>query len=159
MMIQEIEQLLYKEARLLDEGRFLEWLQLLAADVRYWAPVRAEVSRAEESESEARRLPLFDETKASLRMRIDRLDTGLAWSEVPYTRTRRFISNISAEEDGDYLVRVWSNFMLFRSRSFTEQWTLVGCREDKWLRSDKWLLKDRKIVFDHGSIENVSLLI
>ena len=39
-IIREVEQFLYREARLLDARRFHEWLELLTDDVRYWMPVR-----------------------------------------------------------------------------------------------------------------------
>ena len=39
-IIREVEQFLYREARLLDERRFPEWLELLADDVRYWMVLR-----------------------------------------------------------------------------------------------------------------------
>jgi len=158
-MTGDVEQLLYREAHLLDSGGFHEWLELLAPDLRYWAPVRAEVPRKQESEDEASRLPLFDETKASLSLRISRLDTGLAWVENPTTRTRRFVTNIVVEKEADGLVHVRSNLILFRSRSFTDETILVGCREDKWSRSDKWLLRERKILIDHCTVENMSLLL
>jgi len=154
-MIDGVEQLLYHEAHLLDSGLFDDWLKLLAPDLRYWAPVRAEVARALEREDEAARLPLFDETKASLGLRIRRLDTGLAWVAIPPTRTRRFISNIVVVGEADGLVHVRSNFMLFRSRSFREEWVVVGCREDKWFRSAEWLLRERKIVLDHCTVANM----
>ena len=32
----EVEQFLYREARLLDERRFHEWLELLTDDIHYW---------------------------------------------------------------------------------------------------------------------------
>ena len=90
---------------------------------------------------------------------MSRLDTGLAWVEIPPTRTRRFISNIHAENDADGAIRVRSNFIVFRSRGFTEQWLVVGCREDRWTRSDAWLLRERKITLDHCTIDNLSLLL
>jgi 3-phenylpropionate/cinnamic acid dioxygenase small subunit len=34
-IIREVEQFLYREARLLDERRFHEWLELLTEDIRY----------------------------------------------------------------------------------------------------------------------------
>lgn len=73
-----IEQSLYHEARLLDAGMFPEWPELLAPDLRYWAPVRAEVAREREVAEEGERLPLFDETRASLALRVSRLKTGVA---------------------------------------------------------------------------------
>ena len=158
-LVRDVEQLLFHEATLLDSGLFPEWLELLSPDLRYWAPVRAEVFRKDESQAEASRLLLFDETKASLTLRISRLQTGLAWVEIPTTRTRRLVSNIMAEEEANGIVRVRSNFLLFRSRSFADETILVGGREDKWSRSNKWLLKERKILIDHCRVENMSLLL
>jgi dibenzofuran dioxygenase subunit beta len=158
-MASDVEQLLFREAHLLDSGEFKAWLELLAPDVRYWAPVRANVPRTQEREDESGRLPLFDETKTSLGLRISRLETGLAWVENPATRTRRFVSNVLIESEADGLVCVRSNLIVFRSRSFADETILVGCREDKWSRSDRWLLRERKILIDHCTVENMSLLL
>src|SRR5205085_356998 len=40
-VLREVEQFLYREARLLDERRFNEWLDLFTDDVRYWMGARA----------------------------------------------------------------------------------------------------------------------
>src|SRR5438105_13723694 len=40
-VIREVEQFLYREARLLDERRFHEWLDLFTDDVRYWMGARS----------------------------------------------------------------------------------------------------------------------
>ena len=39
-VLRAVEQFLYREARLLDERRFHDWLELLTDDIRYWMPVR-----------------------------------------------------------------------------------------------------------------------
>jgi len=153
------EQLLYHEARLLDGNRYRDWLELLAPDLRYWAPARAAVPRAHEIADESKRLALFDENKASLTLRVARLETGSAWIEVPPTRTRRMITNVTTEVTNESECRVVSNFILFRSRGATEEWMLVGCREDRWSRSDRWLLRERRILFDHAVLENVCLFL
>ena len=158
-MTNDVEQLLFREAHLLDTGEFRQWLELLASDLRYWAPVRAEVHRKLESEDEAIRLPLFDETKTSLTLRINRLDTGFAWVENPSTRSRRFVTNIVIVKETGNLVHVRSNLLVFRSRSFADETILVGCREDKWRKSEHWLLQERKILIDHCTVENMSLLL
>jgi 3-phenylpropionate/cinnamic acid dioxygenase small subunit len=158
-MVGEMEQLLFHEAYLLDSGQFSAWLDLLAPELRYWAPVRAEVDRERERADEGRRLALFDETKASLSLRVSRLATGLAWIENPTSRTRRFISNVMVDAEGDGVVRVRSNFMVFRSRSYVDETILVGCREDRWAGAGQWLLRERKIWIDHSTVENLSLLL
>ena len=40
---QELEKFLYSEARLLDERRLEEWLDLLAEEIHYWMPMRSNV--------------------------------------------------------------------------------------------------------------------
>jgi dibenzofuran dioxygenase subunit beta len=158
-MADEIERLLYREAHLLDSSRFDDWLELLAPDLRYWAPVRAELPVEQETENEPNRLLLFDETKSSLTLRIKRLYTGLAWVENPTTRSRRFISNVVVEGEVDGIVSVRSYFLMLRSRGFSDETMLMGCRDDRWSRSEQWLLKERKILIDHCRVENMSLLI
>lgn len=158
-MKDEMERLLYHEANLLDSGRFQEWLSLMAPDLRYWAPVRAAVSRKDERDGEATRLPLFDETKTSLGLRVSRLGTGIAWIDVPPTRTRRFISNIMADRTDDGTVRVQSNFVVFRSRGRGEEWFAVGCREDRWFQAQGWMLQERKIILDQSTVENLPLFL
>jgi Ring hydroxylating beta subunit len=93
-VVREVEQFLYREARLLDERRFREWLELLTDDVRYWMPGRStrypKGSKAlvildpdRYSEEELTRddeLAVLDETKETLGRRIARLETGMAWA-------------------------------------------------------------------------------
>ena len=90
--LREVEQFLYREARLLDNRRFHEWLTLLTDDVRYWMPVRAtrypahskaisilDGARYEAGElSRENELAIMDEDKQSLTRRIARLDSGMA---------------------------------------------------------------------------------
>ncbi len=155
----KIDQLLFHEAYLLDSGDWRNWLALLADDVRYWAPVRAELPRQQEQETERSRLPIFDETKDSLTLRVNRLESGYAWVEIPPTRTRRLITNIADTRSTGGLVNVRSNFLVFRSRSVAEEWLIVGSREDIWSDHDGWQLKERKIMLDQCALENLSVLL
>ena len=62
----EIEGFLYKEAELLDERRFEEWLDLLTEDIRYWMPMRRNVKFGEserEFTREGQDINWFDEGK------------------------------------------------------------------------------------------------
>lgn len=51
LLKEEIEELLYREAELLDERRYEDWLDLFTEDARYWMPMRRNVP-AEEPERE-----------------------------------------------------------------------------------------------------------
>lgn len=173
-IIREIEQFLYHEARLLDDRKFHDWLDLLTDDIRYWMPVRSnrypviskaisilDGSRYEEDElSKEGELAIMDEDKDSLTRRIDRLDTGMAWAEDPPSRTRHFVSNVELEPGAtDSELKVYSNFIMYRTRGETEEDFYVGKREDI-LRKEggQWKVAYRKIVLDQTVLlaKNVS---
>ncbi len=134
-LIREVEQFLYREARLLDDRRFRDWLTLFTDDVRYWMASRTnrypKSSKAiaildpdryvEDDIGREDELAILDETKETLTGRVDRLDTGMAWAEDPPSRTRHMISNIEVEPgDVEAEIRVYSNFIVYRSRAETD---------------------------------------
>jgi 3-phenylpropionate/cinnamic acid dioxygenase small subunit len=174
-VIREVEQFLYREARLLDERRFHEWLELFTDDVRYWMPGRSnrypKGSKAivildpdrytDEELTKEDELAILDETKETLGRRIARLETGMAWAEDPPSRTRHMISNIEVEPgDAASELKVFSNFMVYRSRSETEQDFYVGARQDVLRHVDgAWKIARRKIILDQNVLlaKNVSI--
>ena len=146
-----MEQFLYREARLLDDRQFHQWLELFTDDVRYWMPMRSnrypvsskaisilDGSRYEDDGlSKEGELAILDETKDSLERRIARLDTGMAWAEDPPSRTRHFISNVEvAQGEGQSEIKVYSNFIMYRNRAETEEDFYVGSREDTLRKVD-----------------------
>src|SRR5712691_8240651 len=125
-LIREVEQFLYREARLLDNRRFHDWLELFTDDVRYWMASRSnrypKSSKAisildpdryvEDDIGREDELAILDEDKETLTARVARLDTGMAWGEDPPSRTRHMISNIEIERgNSDAEVTVYSNFI------------------------------------------------
>jgi 3-phenylpropionate/cinnamic acid dioxygenase small subunit len=171
----EVEQFLYREARLLDERRFHEWLELLTDDIHYWMGSRSnrypKSSKAiaildpdryvEDDLTKADELAILDEDKASLTSRVARLDTGMAWAEDPPSRTRHLITNIEVEPgNAGTEVKVYSNFMVYRSRAETEQDFYVGARRDVLRRiAGAWKIAGRKITLDQNVLlaKNVSI--
>ncbi|GAA3590469.1 3-phenylpropionate/cinnamic acid dioxygenase subunit beta [Klugiella xanthotipulae] len=127
-----ISQFYFREAELLDDGRFTDWLDLLAEDLHYWAPTRTNRLRRQQALSIAQpgEAAFYDETKESLAWRIRRFDTGMAWSEDPPSRTRHLISNVTVRVtgEGEYLVR--SAFIVYRNRLLTEVDIYAGGRTD-----------------------------
>ena len=174
-LIREVEQFLYREARLLDDRRFRDWLTLFTDDVRYWMASRTnrypKSSKAiaildpdryvEDDIGREDELAILDETKETLTGRVDRLDTGMAWAEDPPSRTRHMISNIEIEPgDVDSEIRVYSNFIVYRSRAETEQDFYVGARQDVLRRVDgEWKIAHRKLILDQNVLlaKNVSI--
>jgi len=174
-LIREVEQFLYGEARLLDERRFRDWLRLFADDVRYFMASRSNryprSSKAisildpdryvEDDVGREDELAIFDESKETLAARVARLDTGMAWAEDPPSRTRHLIMNIEVEPgDSDAEVKVYSNFLVYRSRAESEEDFYVGARQDVLRREGgEWKIARRRMVLDQNvlSAKNVSM--
>jgi 3-phenylpropionate/cinnamic acid dioxygenase small subunit len=154
----QFEDLLYHEAWLLDHDRLEEWLTLSTDQIRYWAPIRTNTLRGSEDWSRPPALAHFDEDKASLTMRVQRIRTGAAHADEPPARVRHLVSNVRIVAAHDETANVTSNFIVFKSRRGREETLFVGCREDRWRRIDgAWKLEERLIVLDHDVIENVTV--
>ena len=151
IMQQEVEQFLYKEARLLDERRLEEWLDLLAEDLYYWMPMRRNIKFGDwdlELTSRETEINWFDEGKDILAGRIRQINTGVHWPEEPVSRFEHLVSNVEVVgQEGDE-IRVNSKFHCYQNRLQDEVNQWVGRREDL-LRRDpdtKFKIVKRKII-------------
>ena len=173
-LIRGVEQFLYREARLLDDRRFHDWLLLFTDDVRYSMVSRTnryprsskaiailDADRYTDEDFGADDLGLFDEDIRALTARVARLDTGMAWAEDPPSRTRHVITNIEIAPDAsDAALTVHSNFIVYRSRGETEQDFYVGAREDRLRRVDgAWKIANRRMVLDQNVLTAKNLSI
>jgi phthalate 3,4-dioxygenase beta subunit len=155
----EFEELLYREAWLLDNDRLDEWLELLDRDIHYLVPVRLDRTRGKEDLRQEGLMAHLDENLQGLTFRVKRVQTGATFSDEPPARIRHFVSNVQVMSAHDGMAEVASNIMVFRSHVKGNEYTLIGAREDKWKRcGDSWLLKDRLVVLDHTTIAGLSVL-
>jgi 3-phenylpropionate/cinnamic acid dioxygenase small subunit len=169
-LISEIEQFLFYEARLLDSGRFHEWLGLFTDDVHYTMSSRSnryprsskaitmlDPHRYDEAEADQR--GLFDEDIRTLTARVARLDTGMAWAEDPPSWTRHLFTNIEVVPAGAE-VQVFCNFLVYRGRGEREQDFYIGAREDLLRRRDgKWKIARRGLTLDQNVLTAKNLSI
>lgn len=167
----EVSQFLYREARLLDDRRYNEWLELMAPDVVYEAPTRHTRLRSGEDEpwelkeelADDDGLRFFEDDFMGLSLRVARLGTGMAWAEDPPSRTRHLISNVEVKPgDKDEEYRVYSSFLVYRSRLETQRDLFAGQRRDVLRRLDDGSLRiaKRTIIFDATVLpsNNLSIL-
>jgi benzoate/toluate 1,2-dioxygenase beta subunit len=91
----EAESFLFAEARLLDSGRFEEWLALFAEDGFYWVPA------APEQGDPLGHLSIFYEDKSVLAMRIRRLRHPRAHGALPMPRTAHLVGNVTARRPAE----------------------------------------------------------
>jgi 3-phenylpropionate/cinnamic acid dioxygenase small subunit len=166
LLKEEIEEFLYREADLLDERRYEDWLALLAEDVRYWMPMRRNV-KFSEAEREFTRagqdINWFDEGKETLTRRVRQILTGMHWAEEPVSRISHMVSNVRLLEvnpapNDPQEVTVRCRFLIYRNRVETETDFLVGKREDLLRRvGAEWKIARRKIILDQNVLLSKNL--
>lgn len=156
----EVEEFLYREADLLDERRFDEWLDTLAEDLVYFMPMRRNVKHGEHAARENTRLgqdiSWFDEDKWTLRKRVEQIQTGVHWAEEPLSRVSHMVSNVqvvnatpSAEDAREVLVR--SRFLVYQNRSQYETYLFAGKRNDLLRKTPGgFRLARREIILDQN---------
>lgn len=156
----DVRRFLLREAELLDDRRFQEWLDCLTSDVEYRIPVR--VTREAESDAAFIDMAHIDDDKYRLDKRVERLQTHYAWAEDPPTRTRHFVSNIrvtATDTDGELTAK--SNVLVSILRGDDpDPRFLSGERVDRLRRVDgDLLLADRRVELDHTTLPVASLSI
>ncbi|MCW3662574.1 aromatic-ring-hydroxylating dioxygenase subunit beta [Pseudomonas aeruginosa] len=108
-----ITRILNTEARLLDQRAFQTWIGLIAEECAYWIPASQPALDPRES------ITLEFHDRRRLLDRIARLDTGLAYSQLPASATSRQSSGLetwpSPVRSGDWHARY--NFTIAESRN------------------------------------------
>ncbi|MEZ5557038.1 MAG: 3-phenylpropionate/cinnamic acid dioxygenase subunit beta [Pseudomonadales bacterium] len=149
LLTYEAEEFLYREAALLDDRRFDDWLQVLTDDIHYWMPIRR-TTQAREVELEFTKpggMAFFDDDKQILTLRVQRLAVGRAWAEDPPSRTRRLVTNVRIGSADANEMLVHSNFHLYRTRLNSEEDAWIGRREDLLRRDGGRLLLARRHIY------------
>jgi len=115
MIESSIEQFLYREARLMDEGYYRDWLSLWTDDAIYWVPCN------DDDTDPTRDVSLIYDNRERLVQRVDRLLSGTVQALDPKPRMRRVVSNIEIEAAVGNDLTVASNFVLGHARWDTQQ--------------------------------------
>ena len=152
-----VSQFLYREARLLDERRYEDWLALWAEDASYLMPTTWVDGDHGLREADDYELHHLRSGHFMLQMRVQKLITGQAWAESPASRTVRTVSNIEVREDnGSLLVR--SNIVLHRVRSTDDMEVHAASRSDV-LRphGSTWSFTRRRVLLAHGVLHAANL--
>ena len=103
--------------------------------------------------SEEGDLAIFEDDKTYMTMRVDRLDTGMAWAEDPPSRTRHIVGNLVVEPLPGGDVKSRTAFILYRSHHETDENIFAGSREDHLRKEDgRWRIYKRVIVLDSNVV-------
>lgn len=151
-----ISQLLYREARLLDERRFAEWLALWTDDAHYTVPSTwigdGEIHEAGDQEVHHLRAGM-----GMLQLRVDKLQSGMAWAEAPPSRTVRTVSNVEVR-DANGPLNVRSNVVLHRVRFSDDVEVHAAARSDTLItQGGVWRFSRREVHLAHGVLRAANL--
>ncbi|WP_200872667.1 3-phenylpropionate/cinnamic acid dioxygenase subunit beta [Polycyclovorans algicola] len=158
--VRALEDALYREARLLDEERFTDWLEQTTEDVVYRMALTSRRFRKD------RAAPLtlgsgysFNDTRDRLALRIKRLQSGYVWAEDPPNFVRRVVSNVEISPTSvPAEMTVHSVIMIHRNRIDSQTRLLVAGREDCWRKGEgQWFLAKREIRLDHNTVPDTNL--
>jgi 3-phenylpropionate/cinnamic acid dioxygenase small subunit len=124
------ELFLIQEAKLLDERRFRDWMELFAEDGSYWVP------SVPDQESPFDQASLFYDDRELMKTRVERLEHPRIHVQTPPSRTAHLVGNAMVEQAdesaGEYVVG--STFIMVESRD--DQQRVFAGRQQHRLRRD-----------------------
>jgi p-cumate 2,3-dioxygenase beta subunit len=113
VMRSDVEDLLFKEAELLDDWQLEQWLALFTEDATYYVPSTDLPRDASPDKS----LFYIADDRTRLNERVIRLMKKTAHSEFPRSRTRHLVSNVQIKKiEGDEVIAV-AAFVTYRSKN------------------------------------------
>lgn len=124
------ERFLIHEARLLDERRFREWMNLFTDDGVYWVP------STPDQKSPLTQASLFYDDRQLMATRIERLEHPLIHVQTPPSQTVHLVSNVEVREADDSAgaYTIGSNMIMSEFR--LDQQRLFAARQTHRLRRD-----------------------
>jgi p-cumate 2,3-dioxygenase subunit beta len=157
-ILTEVEQLLYREAELLDAWMLDDWLKLLTDGASYYVPP---TDKPEASHEDT--LFIIADDAVRLKERVIRLKDPSCHVEYPPSRTRRLVTNVRVLDETQGAIGVKANFVVYRNRrggdkrTFTGEYRYVLHRQDGELR-----IHERRAILDAeelGELGSVSFIL
>lgn len=138
-VLTEVQQFLYREARLQDSHAYDDWEALWTDDAIYWIPANGADIDPEEQMS------IIYDNRSRIGLRIKQFHTGQRHTQMPRSALGRVVSNIEILADDGSEITVASNAMIYESNLRGE--TVWATRNEFVLRrSDDGLRMARKKV-------------
>ena len=151
------EDLLYAEARALDDRRFDDWIAMYAEDVVFWVPAwKDEITPTSDPERELSLV--YYEGKQNLADRVWRLRSGLSnASEIP-ARTVHMIGNVMVETAHDQGAVILSAFTVHHHDVRSDRTHVFFGHYRHVFRSegDHWLIAAKTITLMNDCIPTVA---
>jgi len=140
-LLREVEQFLFLEARLADEGDYDGWEALWADDGVYWIPANGD------DIDPATQMSILYDNRSRIALRVRQLKHDKRHSQNPRSRLRRILGNVEildGDPGGDLVVG--ANFIVYESRE--RGTTIWGGRSEYRLRriEGRWRMARKKVM-------------
>lgn len=148
----EAEDILYREAMLIDASRFAEWLELFTADAEFWMPAwRDEVTPTQDPDRELSLI--YYKGRRNLEDRVMRLTSGLSTASAPLPRVVHQVTNVLVTGEGEVSAAFTCHrFDVRMNRSDC----FFGRYEYRLVRLDNsWRIARKKIILLNDTIPTV----
>jgi 3-phenylpropionate/cinnamic acid dioxygenase small subunit len=152
----EFRRLLEREARLLDQLRYDDWLAMYAPECVYWVPSTPQAG------DPRREIAIMFDDRRRLEDRVYRLRTGFAWSQAPASRTVRFITNVEVFTTASNDTRMLRSNFLISEFWGDETRQLAGWAGHRVVRNETgWTIvaKQVNLIECDQSIRNPSIIL
>ena len=160
----QLEAFYFLEADLLDNRRYRAWLDLLADDLTYYMPMRANVpfvhDRSDEFTTVGKGIHWFENDKWTVAKRVEQIETGIHYAEEPLSRITHIITNVRIVDAKPDLVTpeqiaVTSRFLLYQNRIVDDTTTFVGRRHDRLRHNAETGLQVyfREVIIEQGILQ------
>ncbi|WP_313206525.1 benzoate 1,2-dioxygenase small subunit [Stenotrophomonas sp.] len=145
---------LYREARLLDDRQWDEWLELYATDVIYWMPSWDDDDQITEDPHSQISL-IYYGNRDGLEDRVFRIKTERSGASTPEPRTSHNISNVEILAERGDEVDVRYNFLTLNHRYKVDDQFFGTCFVTLRREGEGYLIGNKKIVLKNDYIRQV----
>ena len=145
--------LVHREARLLDEQRWDEWLALYLEDCEYWMPAW-KADGAQTSNPRAELSHIYYASRAGLEDRVVRIRSGKSPASTPMPRTAHVLGSVLALESPAERLRLGSTWVthVYFPRSRESQAFFGRSEHELALRDGDWRIAKKKILLQNDYI-------
>ncbi|WP_170958862.1 aromatic-ring-hydroxylating dioxygenase subunit beta [Magnetospirillum sp. 15-1] len=155
LLLDEVTQFIYREARLQDEHQYEAWETLWADDGLYWIPANGKGDNPEQEMS------IIYDNRSRIALRVRQLLTGRRISQTPHSRLRRLVSNVEVLDSDDRTIRAIANAMVFESHARGD--TIWASQNEYSLRREKdglrMVMKKVTLVNNEDALFSMAFLI
>lgn len=151
---EDIIDFLYAEARMLDEGRFDDWLETWEKDGHYWMPL------AYDQKNPINETSLMWEDLFMLKLRVERLNGARTFSQKPKSRCHHVLQRPFVDELTETSARTVTMLHYVETRLDEQQLLAITAHHELKITGDKITIANKKVVLvnSDAAFRNIQLL-